>query len=501
MPRLDQFTFLGGKYDPAAFGIGFFAALAVAADDVEIHLNGFTLKQGVEHNLMQRFFALIELGSTPFLSGQGPHDFGYFVAPRNVLIKYGTLGLSSHHAIHGNLAQNVLIEDVVMENWAVAAIAINGGRNVRVKNVRAGPNFKESPVSSVFSTAQFMHRYVQALRSCPHATELKGRPTIAEIDEQLSSVIENTYQAVVVSGDRQRVPELVRSRDGLVDGNVYGLLFNVMGVAVNGLFDGNASEKLGNSDISLEHVKIVDVSANVEEIVALATPENELAPEVDPVGSLFQVLQVTATCGSYAGNVVSDAQLVVAKNIIHSGNACFSQSRLSTKRNTISEQTILWAEAGNNGSLEQREYLCGGDALFHLNKGVFGLRLDGAMRSELNQVSVSNISNTGGAQHSICAESVLRGKHPGSTEELYQGSSARGLVMSSVHQLKLRSVELDGVESMLGAATGVELLFQSSEVSGTARVGHIQSYKSFQESIASKVAASVWNSKLTIVTT
>ena len=75
MPRKEQFTYMGGKYDPAGFGIGFFAAISVIASNVEINLNGFNMDQSVEHALQQRFYSHIELASSPFIMNQGPHQF------------------------------------------------------------------------------------------------------------------------------------------------------------------------------------------------------------------------------------------------------------------------------------------------------------------------------------------------------------------------------------------------------------------------------------------
>ena len=52
-------------HDPTAYGLGF-AAIAIECDDVIIDLNGFTLEQGLEHSLHQRFFGLITLNDQPF---------------------------------------------------------------------------------------------------------------------------------------------------------------------------------------------------------------------------------------------------------------------------------------------------------------------------------------------------------------------------------------------------------------------------------------------------
>lgn len=90
--------------------------------------------------LNQRFYAHIELGSSPFLKNIGPHDFANsFVKAQNVLIKNGTLGLSSHHGIHGNYSTNITLRNLVIKNFEIAGIAFNGANNVYVKNVEVGP--------------------------------------------------------------------------------------------------------------------------------------------------------------------------------------------------------------------------------------------------------------------------------------------------------------------------------------------------------------------------
>ena len=125
-PLLSQYDLDGPGpdqgYDPAAFGIGFFSAIAIPADNVTLDLNGYTLEQSEEHALLQRFYANIELGSAPFIPGQGPHDFGSTFDPaKNVAILNGTLGLSSHHGIHGNSNENVTIQGIDFEDFEVAS--------------------------------------------------------------------------------------------------------------------------------------------------------------------------------------------------------------------------------------------------------------------------------------------------------------------------------------------------------------------------------------------
>mmetsp|Transcript_10323 Transcript_10323/g.24778 ORF Transcript_10323/g.24778 Transcript_10323/m.24778 type:complete len:225 (-) Transcript_10323:995-1669(-) len=89
-------------YDPNTFGLGFFAAIAIATSDVTLDLNGKTIQQSDGHALFQRFFAVIELADAPFIEGAGPAQFvakaTTFQAASNIkILGPGTIGQSSHH--------------------------------------------------------------------------------------------------------------------------------------------------------------------------------------------------------------------------------------------------------------------------------------------------------------------------------------------------------------------------------------------------------------------
>lgn len=93
---------LGAKYDENTFGLGFFAAIVIASDGVDLYLDGHTLQQSEAHALMQRFFALVELSSSPFIRGAGPAQFvgddDDFYTSQNVgIYGPGVLGRSAHH--------------------------------------------------------------------------------------------------------------------------------------------------------------------------------------------------------------------------------------------------------------------------------------------------------------------------------------------------------------------------------------------------------------------
>eukprot|EP00755_Sulcionema_specki_P039703 Sspe_Gene.113295::Locus_97328_Transcript_1_1_Confidence_1.000_Length_913::g.113295::m.113295 len=158
----EQYTFAGGEYDPSAYGIGFFAAIAISASGVVVDLNGHTLEQSKEHALQQRFFSLIELADRPFRSGQGPHSFGRLVPGKRVTVRNGRLGRSSHHAIHGNDNEDVLLADMVLDGWEVAAVALNNVTGCTVLNVEARSRMGV-PVLGTYSAARFVRPYLNCV--------------------------------------------------------------------------------------------------------------------------------------------------------------------------------------------------------------------------------------------------------------------------------------------------------------------------------------------------
>ena len=151
----------GGLYDENSFGLGFFAAIAITADDVTLFLNGHTLEQSKGHALMQRFYANIELNSSPFIPKTGPAQFvgegDEFRAPSNIqILGPGTLGRSSHHGIHGNNNKNVQISNITFQDFEVAAVSINNVDGLVISENEIVQNRHDVPVSGIFSGAHFI---------------------------------------------------------------------------------------------------------------------------------------------------------------------------------------------------------------------------------------------------------------------------------------------------------------------------------------------------------
>ena len=152
----------GGPYS-----LGFFhAAITIETTDsagVILDMNGKIIKQSDGHYFNQRFYAHIELGSSPFIRGQGPASFNNenelnqtsYRSAGNVWITNGNFGLSSHHAIHGNTMYNVILSNLDITDFEVAGISINGGKNVMIEDVSIHDSKQDLPMNALLSQSLF----------------------------------------------------------------------------------------------------------------------------------------------------------------------------------------------------------------------------------------------------------------------------------------------------------------------------------------------------------
>jgi len=159
-------------YDTKAYGLGFFAAISIVADGVDIYLDGHTLEQSKGHALIQRFYANIELGSSPFIEDAGPADFGEFKNAKNVrILGPGIIGRASHHGIHGNDNVNVEVVGVTFDDFEVAAVSLNNVDGLLIEDCNIPKNRRDVPVVGIFSAAHFIG-YVFFPADCRDACEM-----------------------------------------------------------------------------------------------------------------------------------------------------------------------------------------------------------------------------------------------------------------------------------------------------------------------------------------
>ena len=480
---------LDARYDPAAYGIGFFAAIAISADDVVLDLNGHTIEQSAEHALMQRFFAVLELSDQPFIPSQGPFDFGADIdGAHRVTIKNGIIGRSSHHGIHGNANADITIRNVDFIDYEVGAVALNGVDGLDVKNVTA-VNRKDLPVLGTFSSAQFIKFYIEDLVRSGSQTTLRVDGAVlgaAEIRSGLVEAINNTHEDIIVSPNvvdgRAQIDGaahpveygLFHNAQGVVDGNSYSFLVNRLGVAVDGFpYSPDGVDAIPSQRVRFTNVHVIDQVAAINEVPAMDVGG---AAAKDPIGAVFQIqnrhpdtgvpVTTSATGGAarYTGNPVANAQAFVAKAQL---NGDFASSFLDLSRQSISQDILSWVEAvPGSEALDDigASYLCNGDSMFHVNKGVIAFKMDAALNVKLINTSVSGLENLGAEGSSLCGDYLNGKSHPDATLNGYGGSAVRGYTFSGTQNALVANASARGLTSAGGTAIGFDILTDSSDI-------------------------------------
>ena len=434
-------------YQDRAYSLGFFAAITVEADNVVINLAGHTLSASNLFSLCQRFFALIELADRPFIPTQGPGNFGEAIKSANgVVIKDGTLGRSSHHSIHGNANTNICVENVKMVDFEVAGLAINGVDNLYVHKVTIGPNFKQVPVLGNFSAALFLPQFYDS------AEKQSGKKIDRYYLEKLQGRVDRLINKYRQTGEV--TDSLFKNVGGLADGNNYGLLVHVPGVAVNDYVEEDFGGKL-NKNIHLKSVTIDNIAINVNEIVGISDQHGNGAL-TDPSGSVFHITENNK--GNSIKDDLKDAQIYLA-------NFCNKHKIMIGKQN-ITQAVIDWYYGNHslNDLLKSGYKLkCNGDSMFHVNKGCHGIRLDACEAVKITDVHIKRLTNVGkmGDEHS-CGNYLIghdKQERPG-----YGGCATNGLHLSFCKDVKITPLTIEDLESQNGDCRGIRMINQTVNI-------------------------------------
>jgi hypothetical protein len=468
LPTAEQLDENSGIYDAQAFQLGFPTGNLVTGRNIQVDLNGFTMQYSREFALQQRFGSLFQLGATPFGDQDGPVDFVKGNVFRGKVVGFtlrnGTLGLCSHHGVQGNDASNVLLENLTFQDCEVAAASHNDWRNVTVRNCRVRRNRHDIPVLASYSQSRFLLPFARQLLEhvdLPVDVRQEGAEKLLALEERQK----HTQQQVLETG--ATTDPLFANPSGLLDGSSYGFLCHGVGPAVNAL--GGAADKKGvGRGLVLENVTVENIRSEPRRFLGVCTvPQNESESEPqtavektygagvqhDCVGAVIDIARIwDPLTDLYQPNELADLQAWVAAH----------KEYLPTEvrdRITLSPGLIEWMRTPGTKLKEifEREGLyCidNGDSMFHVHKGVFGLRLDSVEDVWLRNIFVGNIRNEGPESKQL--ENMATEFHPQQLLDGYQGCIARGILMASCRNVTLDQVTVDCVHSEYGDAVGME---------------------------------------------
>ena len=372
------------KYNTPAFSLGYFAVLAISADDVYLNLNGYSISASEEFALQQRFFSIIELANSPFVPSQGPSDFttpSTFKAANNVFVRKGKLGRSSHHGIHGNMATNVLLEKLKVTDFEFIGVALNGGENIVTHKIDIYDNKQDIPVLATYSAARFAVKFSKMMLN---NTSLSNSQKV-ELTKRMNNLqieMDKTFSQVMKTGKTSS--KLFRNETGLPDGNCYGLLIKNRGVAVNEYE--YSGEKVNN--VLVRKTFVNNIQCRVDEIIGLSQKDGS-GVQNDVAGSVLQIYNLKDKNGKYKSTLLSELQLYLAELSIN--------LNMPIGKINITQDVIDWSKNGSNiSTLLSKGYVykCGGDSMNHLNKSAIGFRFDALNDLRVEKCGYYKIKNS-----------------------------------------------------------------------------------------------------------
>lgn len=450
-PRMDQMQ----KYPMGSSGpyhLGFFAAITIESDNILLDLNKKTIKQSKLHNVQQRFYANIELASSPFIPNQGPGNFGSTISvPKNVLIKNGCSGLSSHHGIHGNKMERIILQNLVFKDFEVAGIALNGTNDTIMDDIILSGTSLDIKVLSTYSSGRFIRNFLKKLPD--HHTNIildingvtKNLTTIlTDLNTKLDEV------KVAVENNNSLPDSIFKNITGEYDGNVYGIVLNRKGVVINGFITSLGDITTGNRDVFLNNITIKNIISTPLEIVGITCPNPQTGAygkksQVGPAGDVLQISNISDSNGKYVQNVLSDAKILLGKyNNPKQGTTC------------ITPEVIDWVEQGTSDisgiiHTANRYFTSGGDSMAHTMKGNIAMFISSGERIKLNNVTIDTVKSNG---NSVGTDSLLETIDK-------KGAASFGMVVTGSKDVELKTINIKNVFANNGDSIGIML--KSSE--------------------------------------
>ena len=316
-PRMDQLS----KYpmgNSGPFHLGFFSAITIESDNVILDLNGKTIIQSQLHNIEQRFYAHIELASSPFIPNQGPGNFGETIkVPKNVCIMNGTLGLSSHHGIHGNKMENVIVNNVVFKDFEVAAVALNGGNNCILNNLSVLNTNMNVKVLSTYSSARFIRKFLRNIENIDNQRSLNLNSGVKTITNIISELESEMLKIKNEEKNNLSLPDSIFTNplDGY-DANVYGIVFNRKGVVVNDFITELGDVTTGNRNNIIANVSIKNIRSTPLEIIGISCPDPATGAYGKGVQETRYLLTLIPIVALFSGYGINWIYSKIGKNVL-----------------------------------------------------------------------------------------------------------------------------------------------------------------------------------------
>ena len=432
-----------GKYSNkmgSPYNLGFFAAITIETNNVVLDLNGFSISQSIGHNLNQRFFACIELASSPFIPKQGPISMSQksnFAVASNCVIKNGCLGRSSHHGIHGNSMNKIIIKDLIITDFEVAGIALNGATDSIIKNVKIMNSSTNVKILSTFSQCSIIKKFIEKIKLNNNDAFIKVNDQDIKIDKiinDLNTCIDRANQGIF--------DKIFVNESELPDANIYGLVLNSNGVVINEFSQGRKKESKGNKNILLENIEIENLITRPAEIIGCQKKINVSKP-------------FTYGKGLFKGPVgdVIDFRKIIDKNFDELILSQLIFLKYADEKLESTDNLLNYVATGNLTYLDELKSVTvsGGDSMAHIMKGNIGLFISEGLDIKINNCKISNIVSKG---NKVGSDNLIL---PGYINK--QGINSYGILMTGSKNVITSNLNINNIISEFGSSKKMELLY------------------------------------------
>jgi len=425
--KVQQKSYPGAGGTRDEYHLGFFAGITVECNDVVIDLNGHELAQSQAFYFQQRFFSVIALKSVAFPLNQGNGFFGAEpVFASNVVIKDGSIGLSSHHGIHGHSNEHVTIENVHIHSFETHGVQMSHFHGLKMTDVEIGPSSTTAFLKAEYGFARWTLQRLtriandeeQAVNTDAFPLQFEGRDeelTLDAIVLRLKMAMDVAFKSVsgveryAEEDERyQEAKELFINEDGVPYGAVmYGLFLNQDLAATHG----DHPSLIHSDGAVIEGLSVHDLSHKMVEYVRL--DRRNQAPFRNPMGG---VIDAAALLGDLSELDLNDDGSVNWRKARYRGDV------LTDAFVALEVATAEWGERGlmalgqdfvdwtqgllpfTNDDEGHPLFGCNNDAMGMLPRGVVGVRMDGAERVEFKGLDVYNLYESGDAGSELCGE-------------------------------------------------------------------------------------------------
>ncbi|MCA9769931.1 hypothetical protein KC460_01015 [Candidatus Dependentiae bacterium] len=406
--------------------VGWFTALSIECDNVVFDLNTKTLETSQDFIDTHSFkvFSMIELNNSPF-----PHFlFAYpgeteIKTAKNVLITNGTLGRSPHHGIHGNGNVNVRIDNLIIRDFEVAGVSLNGLKSGEMRHLDISGIEHEVPFTGLLAV---INMALVELNKLKDGGDVNAQPYITALEIMANDPAQN-------GSDHPSATH---------DGNAYGLFLNrTVDVGPLPLHCTDATTNC----VIIEDVTVCNMKSKVIETIHIQDNNG-----ITLKGERFGVMRWADAYpdGTFAPNALLKAQTyAVNENHPELLPEGFANNILS---DSPDETTFL--------SQVKPGFV--GDFAGHTDKGVFGIRVDCGHGVYIKNCRVFGLENIGDKGHLL--SDIPAGENYDFDQIRYTGNDVYGVSLTACHNCSVVDTSVFECSSTNGNVNGVSVINESS---------------------------------------